>query len=785
MNAAKIFTTFLFAMLFFSCKKDIDQLPDAPPASPSFPIPAPSPISGKVAGIVVDENNAAVAGAAVKVGNGNYTTDSRGLFETDSISLDKYVSTVTVSLAGYYKAYRSFSATSSRNFLTIKLVPKTLSATVDAATGGTVVLANNSSINLPGNGIVVKATGNAYTGSVRVYANYIDPTAPDFPSFMPGSMVGQDSASMFVLASAGMVAVELESPTGEPLQLAPQTTSLIRLAIPSSLQSSAPSSIATWSLNDRGIWQQEGTALRSGNFYEIQASHFSFWNADIPMSAVYLNLNLLGSNNQPLTNTLVRLSIPGNNSWWGNVCAYTDNNGKLTGLVPANTTLGMDIAANGVNCFSSVFNQNIGPFANDTTLTVVVTPNPANMVTVTGTTNDCTGQPIAQGTASIHYGAANYYSVPITQGAYAFSFPACPLTNSAAIRVTDNSTGNSSSWTNFNIANNTATVPVQSTCSATGNAVFNYVSCLFVGSLVEGTVPNSTTRINLTVDVQVPGTFSITTQQINGIYFSGSGTFSNTGTQTIGLSVSGTPNVAGTFGYYIGGAAGCLVNITVGSITTQQAVFSIGGPGACNTVSSSGNYYAGVPFNSNNKVFIQALVTTPGTYRIATDGPINGMQFIDSGVINISGTHTIALKGIGTPQAIGTNQFNTFIGNSTNATCNFQLTIVNPPDSAIYSYQSQSGLCSNATVAGNYQVGVNLLGQNTVAFQVNVIYQGPYSIATATTNGFRYTGSGNFSTTGFQTVLLTASGIPTTAGVTNFTLVGGSNPGCQFPVTVN
>ena len=56
------------------------------------------------------------------------------------------------------------------NFVKLKLIPKVLTGTVDAATGGTVTLTDNSHVTLLANSVVVKSTGAAYTGTIKVYA---------------------------------------------------------------------------------------------------------------------------------------------------------------------------------------------------------------------------------------------------------------------------------------------------------------------------------------------------------------------------------------------------------------------------------------------------------------------------------------------------------------------------------------------------------------------------------------------------------------------------------------
>jgi hypothetical protein len=361
-------------LLLVGCSKNMDTTEPIPnPPGDGFGIPAPSPLRGDVSGQVLNENNIPVAGAEVLLGGSVYQTNAEGFFAMTNVNLDKYVSTITVNKAGYFKALRSFSATTGRNYLNIKLIPKTVSGTIDASSGGNVALSNGTQISFQGNGMIVKATGAAYTGTVRVSSAYIDPTRDDIASIVPGSFMAQDATNMYVLQSAGMIAVDLESTSGEPLQLASGKPATMRLPIPASLQASAPSQIDTWSLDDRGIWKKEGTATKVGNNYELQASHFSFWNVDVPYNAIYLTLNVTNQNAQPLINTLVRLRIPNNSTWWSTTTGLTNSNGVVSGLVPANIGLEMSIHNGSFQCGSAFFTQNIGPFSSDTTLNITAT----------------------------------------------------------------------------------------------------------------------------------------------------------------------------------------------------------------------------------------------------------------------------------------------------------------------------------------------------------------------------------------------------------------------------
>jgi hypothetical protein len=765
--------------ILFSCKKDITTNNTPPANEHPFPIPAASPVTGRITGIVVNENNVPVQNADVSFNGTTYQTDAKGLFHINNVVMDKYITTVTVNKTGYFKALRSFSATASRNYLSIKLIPKTLTGTVDASAGGAVNLSNGTTVNFQSNGIIVKSSGAAYTGTVNVYASYIDPTASDFATKVPGSMMGMDNANMYALQSTGMIAVDLESNSGQPLQLA----TAIKLPIPASLTGKAPQTIDTWSLDDRGIWVKEGTAVRNGGFYEMQVSHFSFWNCDVPANAIYLTIHLHDQNNQPLSNTVVQLTIPNNNTWWATTYGFTDSTGTVSGLVPADQALEMNAFVNVYSCFTPVTTQNIGPFSADTTINITATISASQYITISGTLNDCNNQPVQSGTASLLIGNYNYYSAPVMNGAYSISVPYCSSSSTATVWLLDSTSGAFAGPVNVSISGNTVNVPTQVACGVSQTALFTLYSCGIAGSYTAGIPLTSANVMSIVVNVQVPGAYTISSAPANGIQFSASGNFTHVGLDTVILTGSGTPANIGTYTITTTSAAGqaCPSLLYVGP-NVQPAVFTLGGSGGCPNLTIAGNYVVNYPLYQTNFVTLTVNVTSPGSYYISTGAPINGMNFSDSGVFTSTGQLTVALVGHGTPAAPTTSTFTTQADSVSG--CTFDIIATNT-GSAEYTFDGAPGTCTAATIAGSYQVGIPLLGPNTIAFQVNVTSAGAYSIMTNTVNGFHFTGSGAFQTLGVHTVVLTASGTPVTAGTYTYSPAGGSNPGCNFTVSVN
>ena len=108
-----------------------------------------------------------------------------------------------------------------------------------------------------------------------------------------------------------------------------------------------------------------------------------------------------------------------------------------------------------------------------------------------------------------------------------------------------------------------------------------------------------------------------------------------------------------------------------------------------------------------------------------------------------------------------------------------------PENGAEYSIGS-GGSCQNTVVSGTYQEGSMLDNSNTVTIDVLVTVVGNGTLSTDTVNGYSFTGSGSFGSTGVHQVTLTASGIPVAGQTDLFTVVANHGGGsCQFSVVVD
>src|SRR5579871_1132762 len=408
----------VFAFIF-SCHKTDIKTPAPQPPGPPVLSTSSSPITASIQGNVFDENDQPVSGVSITIGAKTISTDLRGYFNIDNASLDKNASLLTGNKDGYFKIIKSFAATSGVNYQRIKLIKKKLIGTITASSGGTVSTSDGSSITLLANGLIKKSDNSSYNGTVNVYAASIDPTAQDIPGTIPGSLMGNDSIGKRVgLQSYGMIAVELESSAAEPLQIAAGKTATLSFAIPSSLQSSAPATIALWFMDDNtGLWKQQGSAVKSGSSYTGQVSHFSFWSIDLGVDGIVLNLTIKDKNNNPLPYSIVQMQ----NARYGTRYGYTDSHGEVAAIVPFNVQLNCSIAATW-ECINSS-SQTIGPFTDSAN--IVLTADEQSIATVSGKVVNCNNVPLVNGYAIAYHNNTTYYLTLDQSGVFALTVAKC------------------------------------------------------------------------------------------------------------------------------------------------------------------------------------------------------------------------------------------------------------------------------------------------------------------------------------------------------------------------
>jgi hypothetical protein len=202
--------------------------------------------------------------------------------------------------------------------------------------------------------------------------------------------------------------------------------------------------------------------------------------------------------------------------------------------------------------------------------------------------------------------------------------------------------------------------------------------------------------------------------------------------------------------------------------------------GDCLPKTIAGTYQEGIALvPTQSTITVSVNVTKTGLYNILTD-TVNGYYFKGTGTFTTLGPTNVTLQGFGTPFAQGVNNFVVSFGASI---CDIQVTVLpSGAGPAVLTLNGAPGNCATPTINGNYILNTPLNASNTVVLNVTVTTAGTYNISTTAVNGMTFSGTGTLAT-GAQTVTLTGSGTPTTAGANTIPVtVGGST--CSFSVNV-
>jgi hypothetical protein len=427
--------------IFNSCRKDASHEQYIPPSTDTTKPDLSSKLTASVSGFITDENNNAVSGAQVTGGTQTVSTDQYGYFKISNASLSKTAAFIKVTFSGYFNGYRTFTANEGKEtFIRLKLIQKTAIGTINATTGGTATTSDGGSVTLPANAVVNATSNVAYTGTIHVAAHWINPTdSNNLQLNMPGNLLGIDTAGYLkILATYGMLAVELTDDAGNVLQIATGKQATLSFPIPTSLSSSAPATIPLWSFNEtNGLWIQESSATKKGNNYVGNVSHFSYWNCDIGYSPVPFKAQLVvDSTLTPLANIEVRVTGSEYNCYNH---GYTDTSGFIYGMVPANANLTLNIST---DCRNSDYSKNFTTANASVDLGTLAYSNSGAVIS--GSVLGCNNLPVTNGTVFIQLNDQNLITT-IQNGSFSLHTLAVGCTNNSAYIIAVDSNANTQS----------------------------------------------------------------------------------------------------------------------------------------------------------------------------------------------------------------------------------------------------------------------------------------------------------------------------------------------------
>jgi hypothetical protein len=374
-------------------------------------IPPDVMVTASLQGRVLDQNGLPLQGAAVTSGSAGTTTDVNGVFSLISISMSSRFGYVKVAAPGYYAGSRSIITNpGASNFVSIQLVPMAAATTFPATSGGSVGMASGDTATFPANAVVSASTNAAYTGTVHVFANYMDPTDPNLYGYMPGDLRGIGTNGLeTALESYGIEVINLQDDAGNKVQLASGHLATLTFVIPDTLQSSAPATLPLWYFNDStGRWIQQGVALRIGNSYVGQVSHLTYWTCAVPVVTVNFNARLKDQYGNPIPFTHVYFTSNQSQTGFNTISSYSDSTGYVQGLLPRSESLVMYIVT---QCGNPLAGANVGPALQDQNMGNITVNVLNSTLTLSGNVVNCSSSSVDSGYVNATIDGLNYRAI--------------------------------------------------------------------------------------------------------------------------------------------------------------------------------------------------------------------------------------------------------------------------------------------------------------------------------------------------------------------------------------
>ena len=301
-GAAGIVLAVLFTILFAgSCAED--------EVAPIGPENGDDPLGRVVGTVHSGDRSDPLAGASVTVAGITTETDARGRFAVPYVPVGG--ATVVIEHSGYLAVQRPVTVFASEtSYLDLTVLLPTEIGSVPAQQGGAVPASN-------GNGAVIFAPnsfetsdGEPYEGDVTVEFAFVLPGDGSFHQAFPGRFAGIDQGGHVVpFVSWGFLGVTITGEDRAPLVLAEGETAEYRIRVDEQFARAAPDTIPIWYgiFFERGdeLWREDGIAIKDGDEFSAEVSHFSLWNLGMPVELCAIEGQVVGETGEPVAGARV------------------------------------------------------------------------------------------------------------------------------------------------------------------------------------------------------------------------------------------------------------------------------------------------------------------------------------------------------------------------------------------------------------------------------------------------------------------------------------------------
>ena len=259
----------LICCITISCTKDqdlpIDSIDNIPEVKEK--------IFATFNGLILTEDDQVIEGAFVAIDTESGTTDVNGYFSISGF-FNPDGAPIRVTMDGYFDGsgllipYPDVAVNTK-----LKLISKTNSKK-EGSNKAFDFNTDLATISFKENSFT--ANGVQYDGIVELVGTSLDVSDPEYALYSPGTMDTYQDGVRKSLFPYGRINVEMYSEAGVLLDI--NAPASISFDIADALVNEAPEEITLWYLNtDTGLWVADGQAVKSGNEYIGEVSHFTDW----------------------------------------------------------------------------------------------------------------------------------------------------------------------------------------------------------------------------------------------------------------------------------------------------------------------------------------------------------------------------------------------------------------------------------------------------------------------------------------------------------------------------
>lgn len=412
-----LFVIFI-SVLGVSCQRDTTTTEETTPIID----PPQESIIGSLEGVITNASGLPLNEADVFIGASSTQTNEEGKFAFTDIPLYADGTKIEVEKVGYFSSIRTVNAREGQiNHMSLSLLSKNLVFEFETTQGQRIYL-EEAFIDLP-SGEYTYQDGGVFNGIVTVTGRWVDPSKLMNINAIPGDLKGYAlDNTLQALSPFSLFVLELTDDNGIQLLLPKDAEANVNLPIPNAFRIVAPDELPLWYFDeDNGVWIEEGTVDRSGDFYVGQVSHFTFWTCSLSKISVEIN-GQLNLNGQPLSETLLRF-YDSDQTFKAEI--LTSSEGAFNVEVPRDTDIFLEVYH---ECSSAVQSYELGSFATPETLDPISLEVAAENVKIEGQVLDCGGQPNSNAFVKIILDDRKYLYRTDSEGNFSIAFADCDNT---------------------------------------------------------------------------------------------------------------------------------------------------------------------------------------------------------------------------------------------------------------------------------------------------------------------------------------------------------------------